>query len=81
LHNRSYEKDGQKNYTMDLVVTEFTPIVEMKTSEACRVKEGRDDPPPQAATEPPQPRRPMRTIEDGNSRPANTDSPPCNLRF
>lgn len=79
LQNRSYEKDGQKHYTMDLVVDEFTPLVEMKLSEA------REPPPesrqPASRDEGHPPSRPARAVEGGRSRTPAGDAPPLGMRF
>jgi len=75
LQNRSYEKDGQKHYTMDLVVEEFTPIVEMKLSET---QESRQ---PAAPREEEQPSRPARAIEGGRNRAPASADPPLGMRF
>jgi len=79
LQNRSYEKDGQKHYTMDLVIVEFTPLVEVKLSDVKdRDKESRKS---ATVEEDQQPIRPVRVVEGGRSREPASDSPPLGLRF
>lgn len=79
LQNRSYEKDGQRHYTMDLVVAEFTPMVEMKLSDAREhAPESRQ---PAPGEEEQQPSRPVRVVEGGRSREPASDSPPLGMRF
>ena len=86
LQNRSYDKDGQKHYTMDLVVSEFIPLVEMKLSKGTGdEEEGESRPsnrrPEQDEPAPRVPERPVRVIDGGRRGASSSGEPPLGMVF